>query len=385
MTKGLLNHLNIPADIRAEYWQGSLRKNNFSLLVICVIIFGSELYNIARVLFWSASGLSTRNNRIYFGMYCALLVLAVLWVLLRRILDAAPQRIQWGTQYGMILLLFLWNICLNTYDLITDPGSGTTVYTTAVLALGVFIQMPAIFSLACIGTGYGLFFLASAPMMAGGAMVNLTITSIVALGVSFTNSYHEVNDLQQRRALRRMNLQLQELAQKDPLTKLLNREALGHCAEQCLEQTTKAGAVTLFIIDMDDFKAINDTYGHPCGDYVLKEAALKMQIVFCCAEQLGRIGGDEFAVVSSGCISESGAAELGEQLIREISGIRWHDQLVGSCCSVGICWSCQPGLTYDQLYREADQALYEAKSQGKGRCRVRVVPVERAERPPVPQ
>lgn len=371
MRKTLLNGLRIPADIREEYWQASLRKNNVSLLVICVIIFGVELYNIARVLFWSPSGLNTRNNRIYFGMYCVLLALAAVWMLLRRILGAAPPRVQWGAQYSMVLLLLLWHICLNAYDLMADPGGDTTVYTTAILALGILIQMPAIFSLLCIGLGYGSFFLAAAPAVGSGTMLNLAITSIVALGVSLTGSYHEVNDLRQRRELKRMNVQLQELAQRDPLTKLLNREALGYWAEQCLQQSVRAGAVALFIIDIDDFKTINDTYGHPYGDYVLKEAALKMQTVFHDAEKLGRIGGDEFAVVLSGCMDEDRAKVLGERLIREITDIRWHDRRVEVCCSVGICWSSQPDLTYDQLYREADQALYEAKSQGKGCCCVR--------------
>lgn len=364
--------------MREEYWQDALRKNNVSLRVICVIIFGVELYNIARVLFWSPSGLSTRNNRIYFGMYCALLALAALWTLLRRILGTASRRVQWGAQYSMILLLFLWHIGLNAYDLMADPGGDAMVYITAVLALGIFIQMPAVFSLVCIGLGYGLFVLASSAMMSGGAMVNLTITSIVALSVSLTNSHHEVNDLRQRRELRRMNAQLQELVRRDPLTELLNKRALELWAGQCLEHAAKAAAVTLFIIDMDDFKAINDTYGHPCGDYVLKEAALKMQTVFRGAEKLGRIGGDEFAVVLSGRMDESSARALGERLIREISGIRWQNRLVGACCSVGVCWSGRTGLTYDRLYREADQALYKAKSQGKGRCCVRELSEQKA-------
>lgn len=371
MRKRLLNYLRVPADMREEYWQDALRKNNISLLVICVIIFVVELYNIARVLFWSPSGLSTRNNRIYFGMYCALLAIGALWTLLRPMLGTASRRVQWGAQYGMILLLFLWHIGLNAYDLAADPGGDAMIYTTAVLGLGIFIQMPAVFSLVLFGLGYGLFFLASVSVISGGTMLNLTITSIVALSVSLTNSHHKVNDLQQHRELRRMNAQLQDMVRKDPLTELLNKRALELWARQCLEHTAKAAAVTLFIIDMDDFKAINDTYGHPCGDYVLKEAALRMQDVFHDAEKLGRIGGDEFAVVLSGHMDESRAKALGELLIREISNIRWQNRLVGACCSVGVCWSGRPGLTYDQIYREADQALYEAKSQGKGRCLVR--------------
>lgn len=130
-------------------------------------------------------------------------------------------------------------------------------------------------------------------------------------------------------------------------------------------------AVAMFIIDIDNFKTVNGTYGHPYGDHVLKETALKMQDAFHGAGKLGRIGGDEFAVILSGRMDGERAAMLGERLIRETGGIGRHDRGIGTRCSIGICWSGRYDLTYGQLYREADKALYEAKSKGKGRCCVR--------------
>ena len=82
--RGWLDHLQIPRYIRQEFLEESVRKNDFSLRIICGIIFAAELFNIARVVFWSQSGLGTRNNRIYFTMYCILILLAVLWLALRR-------------------------------------------------------------------------------------------------------------------------------------------------------------------------------------------------------------------------------------------------------------------------------------------------------------
>lgn len=371
MYKKLRNYLGIPGEIQRDYWREVLKKNDLALRVICVIIFGVELYNIVRVLFLSSSGLSTRNNRIYFGFYSVLLLLAALWMVLRPVRHRASWRVQWGVQYSMIVLLILWHISLNVYDLQTQPDGDVTVYVTAILALGVFVRMPAVFSLPCIGVGYGLFLFASMPNLSSGCMVNLTITTIVALGISFTNSHHTVNDLTQHKELQEMNARLQELAYLDPLTGLLNTGALKLWADQCLENAAETGGVTLFIIDMDNFKQINDTYGHPCGDEVLKETALRMRHVFQENGRLGRIGGDEFAAALPKAMDEAGAKMLGERLIQAVSEIRLEDNLIGVNCSVGACWSTQPGLRYVQIYREADQALYQAKREGKGRCCVR--------------
>ena len=82
MGKHIGEFFRIPTEIRAEFWQDTLQKNQLSLLVICLMILGMELFNMARVLFWSDSGLGTLNNRIYFSMYCALCLAAVLYLLL---------------------------------------------------------------------------------------------------------------------------------------------------------------------------------------------------------------------------------------------------------------------------------------------------------------
>lgn len=367
MNTKVRNSLGPPDEIREIYWQDTLTKNNFSMRVVCVITLLTELYNIARVLFLSQSGLGTRNNRIYFGMYCALLALAVFWLVLHLVLARAPWQLQWGVQYGMVFLATMWHVSLNIYDLRAGPHSDVMIYITAILALAVFIRMPAVYSLLCIGAGYGLFLLTAAPVLCGGRIVNLTITTLVALGVSCTNNRHAVTELRQRK-------ELWEMAYIDPLTGLLNTGSLKHWAERYLKEAEITGGVTLFIIDIDNFKTINDTYGHPAGDEVLKKVAVQMQRVFRGAGKLGRIGGDEFAVVLPDPADEAGAKKLGEQLIRRISEIRLGGSLIGACCSVGVCRGDWPGADYPRLYQEADQALYQAKRAGKGRCFVRVLP-----------
>ncbi len=373
MFKRLLIFLKVPAAIRTEYWRESIQKNSLSLLVVCIIVFGAELYNIARVLFWSHSGLGTVNNRIYFFMYCALLAIAAVWLLLQRSLRTASLKAQWGAQYAVILLMLLWHVCLNAYDLMQSPDAGTAIFTTAILGLGVFIQMPSPFSAIGFGLGYGVFLLMVGPILDAGAKINLTITFTVALAVSFTSSHHAVVSLTQRQEISQINAQLAELVQKDPLTGLLNKAAFQRRAAQALMQADAAHPLALAILDLDDFKAVNDSCGHPCGDYVLMETALKLRTVYSGIAEIGRIGGDEFAVLLPACRDRQLIEALGRQLIQEISGMRWHGRLLDTQCSIGICQVRQPGVSYEQLYQEADSALYEAKGSGKGCCRFHIL------------
>lgn len=371
---GLLVELRIPGYIRQEFLQESVRKNNFSLQIICAIIFAAELFNIARVLLWSQAGLGTRNNRIYFSMYCALILIAVLWLVLRRPLRQAPVRVQWAVQYGVTNLIFLWHMGLNTYDLYRDSGAGTTVLTTALLGLALLIQEPPCYSVVQFTVNYLLFRTIMVPQLDTGDRLNLTITFVVALAVSLAHAHHISVMLKQQKQIVEMNAKLQELVHQDPLTGLLNKTSMECWAEQVLHGLGHAGrssGLTLFLVDLDEFKGINDRYGHPCGDHVLVETAEAIRRVFPDAAGLGRIGGDEFAVLYERSLTEAQVMTLGRRLGEQLGKIQWLNQPMEVQCSVGVCICIQPQCSYQQLYAETDHMLYQAKETGKGRCCVR--------------
>ena len=128
--------------------------------------------------------------------------------------------------------------------------------------------------------------------------------------------------------------------------------------------------IALIMLDMDDFKAVNDGFGHPCGDYVLKVIALKLQAQFPDALGIARIGGDEFMIA----LADASGAEINKaasQLIRDVTLLRWRGQDMKVCCSLGVCRARASSAYYDTLYEIADQALYQAKADGKGRCILR--------------
>lgn len=366
----LAEFFRVPREIRRDFWQDTVQHNRLSLLVICIMIFGMELFNMARVLVFSNSGLSTQNNRIYFGMYCMLFLVAALYLVLHRVLRKRGLRVRWAVQYVTALCMLLWHVAINAYDLHRDPQAGTIIFVTAVLGLAVFIQMSPAFAFLAYGAGYGLFAALAFPVLESGDQLNLTITSIVSLAIALTRSHHAVVLLLQRREISEINQQLRALVQQDPLTGLLNKTALQHQAEYRLSQGPAPAETALLILDMDDFKAVNDRYGHPCGDYILQEVGRKLREVFP-GEAVGRIGGDEFAVVCSG--DGDSLEQTADKLIREVASLRWKGTDIGVACSVGICLAGRAGVDYQRLYREADNALYQAKNRGKGRYSVGAV------------
>ena len=103
----LAEFFRVPREIRRDFWQDTVQHNRLSLLVICIMIFGMELFNMARVLVFSNSGLSTQNNRIYFGMYCMLFLVAALYLVLHRVLRKRGLRVRWAVQYVTALCMLL--------------------------------------------------------------------------------------------------------------------------------------------------------------------------------------------------------------------------------------------------------------------------------------
>lgn len=369
MKQTMLKLLSVPEELKTEYWQDILQKNRRSLFVVCFMIVAMELFNIARVLFWSKSGLQSVNNRIYFALYCALLASALLYLLLDKRLRHSAVKSRWTLQYGSVAFFLVWHALLNAYDLVRTPYGGINVFVTAVLALAVFIHMPTAFSIATYSGAYALFVYLAHSNMTSGSVVNLTFSTIVALAVSLTDTHNIVMITSQRRALSHANDQLQAMLQKDPLTGLLNKIAFQNCAELAMKNTGYGQTFALLLIDLDDFKSINDNLGHLCGDFVLEQVAEALHAAFPDAAGIGRVGGDEFAVALSGAQAET-AEQAGRRLIQALDGVCWRDEPVKACCSVGVCRTKRMKTAYHQLYEHADQALYEAKRRGKGRCHI---------------
>jgi diguanylate cyclase (GGDEF)-like protein len=158
-------------------------------------------------------------------------------------------------------------------------------------------------------------------------------------------------------------------ARHDMLTGLQNRAGLAKTFDARSPQQAGAGRLALIYLDLDGFKAVNDTHGHMAGDRLLQLVAERLRGLVRAGDFAARIGGDEFIVLSE----QTETAQLlsfGERLIREISLPyeldNRHAVTVGA--SIGIALAPEHGTDMTSLLTAADAALYQAKSKGKSRC-----------------
>lgn len=157
---------------------------------------------------------------------------------------------------------------------------------------------------------------------------------------------------------------LQDKAERDALTKLLNKTAGRKQAEEYLARYP-AGS-TLLIIDLDNFKEVNDQYGHLFGDAVLTKVAREIEKLFRSQDIVARIGGDEFMVLMRGVADRNLVMGRCQRLLNIFaSSFRNGKTKLPLSCSIGIALAPEHGTGYYELFNHADQALYRAKAMGK--------------------
>ncbi|MFI9270302.1 putative bifunctional diguanylate cyclase/phosphodiesterase [Kitasatospora sp. NPDC052896] len=208
---------------------------------------------------------------------------------------------------------------------------------------------------------------------------------------STVNRYRDGLILNSRDVTERVRLQaqLQHNAFHDPLTDLPNRALFAERLRTALgnrggdgprEHSYEAvGSLAVLFLDLDGFKAVNDSAGHQAGDELLVQAARRLQGAVRSGDTVARFGGDEFAVLVCGPPGRSQVQELAERLRRALSEPYWiGGSELGVAASIGIAFGpaepdplgrrvpVEPGQLADELMRNADLAMYQAKSQGKG-------------------
>ncbi|RZL38407.1 MAG: bifunctional diguanylate cyclase/phosphodiesterase [Rubrivivax sp.] len=165
--------------------------------------------------------------------------------------------------------------------------------------------------------------------------------------------------------------QLERLAHYDPLTELPNRALLGERLQQTLLRTSHRRMTTaIMVIDLDGFKTVNDSLGHPAGDELLVCVAARLQSRLCKEALLGRLGGDEFLVVMEGCDAPACVATVARELLDSLAAP------VPLTCGQDVYVTASIGISFHpaddsrgvvELLRDADAAMYRAKEQGRNR------------------
>lgn len=163
---------------------------------------------------------------------------------------------------------------------------------------------------------------------------------------------------------------LRRQASTDDLTGAYNLGATASLVSERLKHAEARSTSAFMIFDLDDFKGVNDMFGHPRGDAVLMGGTAVIKSVVRDRDIVGRIGGDEFCIFLDELSSAEEANLVAERICAELPGV--GQRVVGEpvTCSIGISTCIGGGKTYEQLYDEADHALYEAKTGGRNRYRL---------------
>jgi len=159
---------------------------------------------------------------------------------------------------------------------------------------------------------------------------------------------------------------LEEMMHQDQMTGLYHHEYTISAIREYMRGEGRDGVQALMMIDLDDFKRINDTYGHRIGDKVILEMARRLKIIFRKTDIIGRFGGDEFVVLMKNIGSmeriEMKASHLTEQLRVDIQN--GEEEVQFTCC-IGISVSVDGDKTYREMLEEADREMYKVKRNGK--------------------
>lgn len=179
----------------------------------------------------------------------------------------------------------------------------------------------------------------------------------------YTENLYALLYLKDIDAQKKRELEQECAAKRDPLTLLYNRNIFMHEVERFILETGAEGKGALVILDLDNFKQINDRYGHLKGDEVLKLMAESLKNTFSNGEFLGRLGGDEFLVFVQRASEKKALDEKMKRLFEEMEKI----QGISLACSAGIVFVKHENFSYREAIKKADLALYKSKEKGKNR------------------
>jgi diguanylate cyclase (GGDEF)-like protein len=169
---------------------------------------------------------------------------------------------------------------------------------------------------------------------------------------------------------RRSEAKIAHMALHDTLTGLPNRVLLNERLEDALRRVKRGEIVAMHLLDLDHFKTVNDSLGHPAGDKLLRTVADRLRALVRETDTIARMGGDEFAIVQSAIAQPADATSLAHRAIEAVSApyqIEGHQVVIGT--SVGIAVGPSDGANPEQLIRNADLALYRAKGDGRSTYR----------------
>ena len=248
---------------------------------------------------------------------------------------------------------------------LTGAIYAANVFSPPQVRLGILYLVPILIATWYQGVWWGVAFLVASLLLR--VPVELSQQPDVTVLMSLINqgSFTAVAGIAMAafRNIRRTQALLEDLAIHDPLTRVLNARSFTERLAQELRRNRRYGRpLSLLYLDLDDFKVVNDSHGHQTGDAVLRLVAEAIRGAVRQADIVGRMGGDEFAVLmpeTADDVAEAAATRLATSLREAFRGTP------SVTASIGIVSCTDSGAGADDVLRHADRAMYEAKRQGK--------------------
>lgn len=175
---------------------------------------------------------------------------------------------------------------------------------------------------------------------------------------------------------KREERRLVQLASQDPLTGLGNRNAFeGRLAEAMIQCRLDGPVMALLYVDLDRFKQINDRWGHPCGDALLRAVGARLSKATRSTDFVARLGGDEFTVILPALGHPDDAVRVAQKILRTLNApFVLDDRTLYVSASVGVACYAGDDMTCDALIRKADEMLYQAKAAGRNNVQIAPAP-----------
>lgn len=324
----------------------------FLHVFITLIFFGMTITSLV------GPDIVNMNREIYIIAFVYYLVISCLFFTAFKPESIVPQ---FFIYLSMIVLM-----CFGLYLSIRKPGM------MAVSFLVIMIVMPMImidkpYFMAILLSCASVVFIIHSYMVKSGDVLNGDIVNCIVvcvIGIVMNTVY---NTLRVREFL--LQKKIEEDRDTDLLTGLSNKNSLMHQINTILESKSEPGI--MLVIDIDHFKAINDTYGHSFGDLVLNGLGTCLSSLIPDSDVKGRFGGDEFIVFLRNTDNVH-AAEMCAEKIIEYVNTNIHspnrNETIGLC--IGIAMTDEKDYDYDSVLRKADAALYHAKNNGRNRYSV---------------
>jgi len=288
----------------------------------------------------------------------------------------------WGQQLPVLMvgLGLLLALALTSLDQWITPN--ITPFLLGVMACSLAVYVPPSTSAWLLAGAYGLFFYAMKLTQSQAEwLLSNRINGLVAVALAwalsavlwrqFTTLTLQQEQLEDANAeLQTKQKELQRLTRLDGLTGLYNRNTFVELTRQELARAQRQGSATsILLLDLDFFKRVNDTWGHPAGDAVLKNVAVVANSTVRATDLVGRLGGEEFIILLPNTSVES-ARRLAEKLRANLehSAVAWEQTHIRSTASFGVAsTTALENHDFDNLYSHADKALYTAKDKGRNR------------------